>query len=529
MLLEGSLGHAVVARVAELFTDGTPWTQRQWQSGTLDALRHLQALVANGGREGAKGWALGHLRGQVASDPFIPGNDRGAILKVLSVKPEKLTPVSHAARMLGELEGQLTEDYWTWATEYCESLDDTKQVADSAPSADELAWRLAAHLRSSGLSGGWIVNFANFQMKFETTSQRLADVISSARRTARAGSGRWVFVIPLQSRRGFNIPTNDTFLTPRDFEIQFAELFPRHEMPPNRGGLRFTVDAVDKYAAIEGASRSLAALLERHRSSGTKRTLMPSATAWVDPGEWTIGLLHASMSRFRFSELDAGGGSAVFTTLSDELEASIDLLLSANYASERSAVVTSWSALETLFADESDYGDLSVVADRAATILTCIYVRDAFERLAIGHSRNASDDLAERLRSADVSRRAQLISEAIAANRSLSVNRVLGAVAVRRAADIAVPSILASQAQISNALRRLYDVRNQVVHAGVVEPYGLPVTLGNAVSLLSAVVNETISYYRRTGGEARQLAARSRWLLTRASEDVAEPSTLAGL
>ena len=121
-----------------------------------------------------------------------------------------------------------------------------------------------------------------------------------------------------------------------------------------------------------------------------------------------------------------------------------------------------------------------------------------------------------------------LISEAIMTNQSLSVNNVLGAVAVRRAADTSVATINATHDQIANALRRLYDVRNQVVHAGAIEPYGLQVTLANSASLLSAVINETISYRRRTG-DARQLAARARWLLTSVAEGTMAPSSLAAL
>jgi hypothetical protein len=249
----------------------------------------------------------------------------------------------------------------------------------------------------------------------------------------------------------------------------------------------------------------------------------------VNPGGWTTKLGREPSARFRFSQLDADGGAAFFSPLSDELEASIDLLLSANQASARSAVVSSWSALETLFADEGDYGELSAVADRAAAILTCVYVRDAYESLAVGHSRNSSDELADELRILGVGQRAVLISEALRKNQPLSVNKVLGAVAVKRAADLTVATINATRNQIANALRRLYDVRNQVVHAGAIEPYGLQVTLANSSALLSAVVNETISFRSATGGDARQLAARAVWLLTSVAEEAMAPPSLASL
>lgn len=528
MLQADSFGRAVIERLADLFADTTPWTQHQWRSGTLDALRHLQSLTKNGGRDGSKGWALSHLRDSIESDPFIPAVERGALLKPLAVKPDRLMPAAHAAKMLDQVERHLVEHYWTWTADICAQVDDSRQVADVRESADTFAWRLAAHFRSSGLSDGWIVNFANYQLKFEKETCSLAQVVMSAQRTALGGSG-WVFLIPLRSRRGFNIPSNETFLTPNDFEVEFASQFPGVQIPAHRGGLRLIDNSIDKYAAIEGVRRALLALQERLAASGAKRMLVPTSTAWVNPGKWTTDLGSEPSTRFRFSQVDADGGASLFNPLSDELEASIDLMLSANTASARSAVVSSWSALETLFADECDYGELSVVADRAAAILTCVYVRDAFESLAVGHSRNASDELAVNLRAAGVGERAVIVSEAIEKGHPLAVNKLLGAVAVKRAADMTSVTIDVARRQISNSLRRLYDVRNQVVHAGAIEPYGLQVTLASSSALLSAVVNEAISFRRATGGDARQLAARARWLLTSVSEETAAPSSLASL
>lgn len=528
MLLADSFGLAVVERLADLFAIATPWTQRQWRSGTLDALRHLQALTTNGGRDSSKGWALSHLRHSIESDPFIPALERAALLKPLAMKPDRLMPAAHGAKMLDQIERHLVENYWTWAAEVCTQIDDSREVADVRESADTFAWRLAAHFRSSGLSDGWIVNFANYQRKFEKDARSLAQVVMSAHRSALGGSG-WVFLIPLQSRRGFNIPSNETFLTPNDFEAEFASQFPGLDIPAHRGGLRLIDNSIDKYAAVEGVRRALWALQERLAASGAKRSLVPTPTAWVNPGGWTTDLGSEPSARFRFPQVDADGGASLFNPLSDELEASIDLLLSANTASARSAVVSSWSALETLFADDGDYGELSVVADRAAAILTCVYVRDAFESLAIGHSRNSLDELARNLRAAGVSDRAVMVSEAIEQGQLLAVNKVLGAVAVKRAAEMTSATIEVARSQISNCLRRLYDVRNQVVHAGAIEPYGLRVTLASSSALLTAVVNEAISFRRATGGDARQLAARARWLLTSVSERTSAPCSLASL
>ena len=73
--------------------------------------------------------------------------ERGALLKSLSVKPDRLAPGSQGARMLDELERHLADNYWSWATDVCLNLDDSKPVSAMPVSADTYAWRLAAHFR----------------------------------------------------------------------------------------------------------------------------------------------------------------------------------------------------------------------------------------------------------------------------------------------------------------------------------------------------------------------------------------------
>jgi hypothetical protein len=131
MLRANSFGLAVVKRLVDLFADDTPWTQRHWQSGTLDALRHLQALTLNGGRDGSKSWALAHLRDSIEADPFIPAVERGPLLKPLAMKPERLQPAAHGAKMLDQIERHLVAHYWAWTIEVCTQFDDSRDVSEA--------------------------------------------------------------------------------------------------------------------------------------------------------------------------------------------------------------------------------------------------------------------------------------------------------------------------------------------------------------------------------------------------------------
>ena len=191
------------------------------------------------------------------------------------------------------------------------------------------------------------------------------------------------------------------------------------------------LDVIDKYAAIEQAELGLQRLMDRYRSAVSRRLLSPYLRAWVSPGLGIPNWICPELSESDFAELDACGGAEMFTKASVELEAAIDLLIAGDRTSVRAASIAGWAALETLFADESDYGELATMADRAADILTCLYVRDAYWSIATGHARAGTDELAEALRDADASGRATMVEGALG-TQEWAVSPTLGQVSATR-------------------------------------------------------------------------------------------------
>jgi len=526
MFVAGTLAQAVAERTTDLFSPDVPWSQKLWRSSAVDALRHCIELVSSGGREKSTAWAIEAARTSLRIDLFVPAAERGMLLKSLALKPEKLSPGSASFLRLVEVEKYLAENYWAWLLKFLENVDDNQTVALSGINADRLAWQLGTHLRAVGLSDRWIVNFVNYHLKYESKVQSLAEVFEDAKSVSESGVG-WTFLVPLSRRRGFNVNVAP-LLSPEDFRVRFASRFPGIAVPSHRGGFEFSAQTIDKYSAIEAVERDLQAIIIRHRAAGGVRKFVPQLDAWVMPGAWHTKINLSPEPRVRFPALDADGGSRLFESLSDELEAALDLLIAGDRTSVRAASIAAWAVLETLFADESDFGALAAVADRAADVLTCVYARDAFLSLATGHARAATDSLATDLRKASQAEKAVMIESAIA-TRDLEVGATLGAVALQRARGLDAHEVVAIRDQLATSLRRLYDVRNQIVHAGKVAPYGMNATYLHSTVLLSALLNEIIEKNRGAGVSARSLAGRASWLMLQVSEGQATPAVLASL
>ena len=522
---ENSIGMAVVQRIVDMFSPEVQWSQRLWRPSAIDALKHCLDLIEGEAREGAKAYAVKEARKRIENDLFIPRKERGGILKSLTLKPEKMIRGSVAEARLQCVCAELEDRYAGWVQQFVDALDDTTDVKSSTVDGSSLAWQIAAFLRSEGMSDKWIAKFHYYHLRFNPEPMSLSETIKQARQVLSTGSG-WTFFVPLKVRRSFNVQA-PPLLSKREFELRFAEALPGVEVPKNRGGLEISVDTIDKYAAIDEVQFVMQRVIDRHRASHSKRRLAFDSHAWVSPGAWDTELAVDVAPKVRVLELDALGGGQMFGRASDELEAALDLLTAADRTSSRAATIASWAVLETLFADESDYGELAIVADRAADVLTCLYVQSTFTDIARGHSRAGKDSLAEQLRSCSGDAEAALLIEQALPSHPMSVNATLGELARQRATGMSPAEVESVRSQLSAVLRRLYDMRNQVVHAGRMAPFGLDRTYEESTVLLSALMDELLRQHRIAKRSTREVAGRASWLLERVSSERATPASLA--
>ncbi|WP_156046753.1 hypothetical protein [Rhodococcus wratislaviensis] len=521
---EGSIGLAVVERIAGMYTVDAPWPQRLWRPSAIDALKHCVDLIEGDARDGAKSFAVDQARKRIENDLFIPRVHRGGMLKSLTVKPEKMVRGSATEARLKCVCAELEDSYPAWVQQFVDDLDDSVAVKSAAVDGNALAWQMAAFLRSVGMSDEWIANFHNYHLRHNKEVMSLSETVRLARQASEAGSG-WIFLVPIRRLRSFVVPAPPILRRP-DFERRFNEVFPGVPIPENRGGLVIDVDTIDKYAAIDKVQFEMRRIIDRHRASRTsRRKLELGGEAWVFPGGWRTAVSLDVRPKVEVRELDALGGGGLFSRASEELEAALDLLTAADRTSPRAATIAVWAVLETLFADESDFGELAVVADRAADILTCLYVKDAFGRIARGHARGGVDELAEQLRGSGESAAALLVEEALP-HQAMAVSATLGELACGRAKLLTATEVGQLRSQLAAVLRRLYDMRNQVVHSGRISPFGLDRTYEESTVLISALMDELLKQHRDARRSAREVAGRAAWLLERVIGQRATPASL---
>lgn len=517
------MGRSVVERMADMFAPQTPWANRLWRPSTIEALRHCLSLIEGGARETAKAYALAQVRSALLEDLAIHGRDRGGLLKSLQLDAKKMVAQSVTHARLSAVLEEIERRYPDWLRSMLDDLQDIEPVAGSKVDCDRLSWQLAAYLRSAGMSDKWIANYCHHELKFRVEEESLATVMRRAL-TVAAGEPGWTFLIPLSERRSFNEEA-PPLLSRREFERRFKELFPGLDIPPHRGGVEIAANAVDKYGAIELVQVELQRLTDRYNASMTRRRITFGSEAWVSPGAWSTNVEPVARRRLVVRQLDVAGGAELFSRVSEELEASLDLLTAAERTSSRAATIAAWGVLETLFADDSDYGQLVNVAERAADILLCLYVRDAFRSVARGHARFGKDSFATQLRGSSESAAALLVESALA-EFSPSTNATLGEIARARISRLSKLELERVHSQLAGVFHRLYDLRNQIVHAGSMSPFGLERTYEESIVLLSALLDELLVQRRERGRGARDVAGRAAWLIGRVESDRATPASL---
>lgn len=522
MFKTSGLGYLLALRTAALFDSSGNWTQRLWRYGTVAQLRELLDLAANHSALGARTYALGSTRRLLERDPVIAGRTRGLIFGCLpnTKNIERFVLYSNSYLLLHEAVNSLEEEYIQLWIDFI-----TNAGEDTAPSSinldvDLCSWLIGSHLRNSGLSDTWIINHCYYELRRKANPSSMANILEVADRVIRQEEGLYQFLIPLELSAHINSRTGPPWLSRAAFTARFNEVFPTVEVPPNAGGLELEIMALDKYTAQSAALKKLLQTEMRVSLSSNKRRFVHENEAWMHPGSLKVDLSVRPRAEFRVRVLDADGGRLLFHRLSSEIEAALDLLTGITSGSERVACVGAWSALESLLADPGDFGNLSEVADRAADILVCCYVTDIFVNLATASMRGTPDQLSASLVGKTDEERISIIESHLQSGGAISAGEGMGAVVADQVARLvrSPGAVEDLHADISAALRRLYQARNEIVHAGALEPYGIDMILISAQVLLSRLINKAIVVSRHPGDAVGLLAAKAHWSLQRTQD-----------
>jgi hypothetical protein len=521
MFQTSGFGYLLALRTSSLFDPSVNWIVRLWRYGSVPQLRELLDLAANRAPLGARANALTAARRVLERDPAIPPRRRGLILNTLPKTSEldRFVLYSNSYLILDQEVNSLQEEYIGFWIELIANIGEDASPADANMDVDLCSWLIGSHLRSCGLSAKWILNHCNYETKRKPTPSSMVNLLEVADKV-RKSVGPFIFLLPLERSAHINSRTDIPWLSRTTFNRRFVELFPNIPVPQCNGGLQFDVIAADKYSAISAATRQLLRAETRAKVSSNRRKLIHNSTAWMSPGQARVDLTPAPRDEFRVPALDVNGGQYLFQQVSEEIEAAFDLLTNIESDSERSACVRAWAALESLLAGPEDFGNLSDIADRAADILTCCYITEEFTSIATAHTRLAQDQLTAHLSGQDSVDRIRIIENHVASGGAISAGDGIGATMIDQIGRIvkAPAELVNLHNDLAAAFRRLYQARNQIAHAGMLQPYGIDMLVPSAQILLSELIDKTITASRTSGDPAGLLAAKARWSLQRVGD-----------
>jgi hypothetical protein len=379
------------------------------------------------------------------------------------------------------------------------------------PRPERAARSIATHLLDNGFSGTFLHRWWTYRIKHEPGSRSMADLVGEARDLLKCPPTEFEILVAFVSAPG----THAEMPAPWRNAAEVSEWLRVHHFDPRgirqAGGLLLTVQARDVYAAVEQTSELVERLAARVHL-GTRMELKPVDQVWLRDHSKPFAL-RRSKRGVEVRALDRE--HRIYSqSATGNLDAALELLGPLNEGPPGPAVSGGWAALEALLLGPGDGGDRGVAGDRLAGLVACSFPRAELTTLAYAHSKEGSDDLAERIKAAESNRdRAALMADAIRRSLPLCLLSSSDRLAERRLSKILLGprTVLRDIEQhTSRTMRRLYRQRNLVLHWGRMNAVCLRAALRTAAPLIGAGIDRIAHAWFTHQTSPLELAARAR-------------------
>jgi hypothetical protein len=251
------------------------------------------------------------------------------------------------------------------------------------------------------------------------------------------------------------------------------------------GGLWLKLQARDPSSAVDSAVEIVERIAARV-AIGKNTRLMPTPWAWVK------GQKHPFPFRRRRRGVEVHALYRENQLYSDQVASNVDgaieLVAPLVYGSPSAAVAGGWAAIEALLSSPGE-GERVGAADRMASIVACSFPRAELTMLSYKLV-EAGDPLSVQLKTCANNReRAIAVAEAIVSRQVLTLSQPSDVAALARVSAILQDvycSLRDIETHISVAFRRLYRLRNIVLHWGRTDAVALRAGLRTAAPLVGA-------------------------------------------
>jgi hypothetical protein len=490
-------------RILELTSTRAPWQRRLWRGGTMElAQEFLTDSVRPGARENAIADRRKHLMEALRTDHGVPdfGKRIETLAKEISTDSDE---TSHAWIALRHHLAEMNDAYLaSWAS----SLDapPTHRPLD----AEGAARRITAHILGSGMHKN------SFHSWLRDVQSRPATItpgefLRQADRRLKGPVKLFTFCVPVDKRPPFEMTaaTAPGWLTARQTADWKRRHAPEAESMRHQGSFLLEISARDVNAAAD-AAREVIAHLKTKFHLGSRNSIGILPTMWSlqrrtgFPTVATNRMINlASFDRLnRLQDLSTA----------DYLANTLALVEPLQTAAPHIAVISGWSAIESLLVGPADRDDI-VAARRFSLIIAASLMRAEFTSLAKTYIDENDDDEARALDACGTNiERAKLFQLLAFTRPNLTLSNVTDNLALQRVR----PVLQNPRREITNIAEiltreftRLYRKRNMVVHGGQIHGTNLQSISETLTPLIGAGIDRIVHAELQFGVTPIELSA----------------------
>jgi len=496
----------VLARFGDFFGHRTPWHRRLWNVGTNLALQEVveyadACLSDSVPRTEGLRYVVATAKREVGRDPGAAplSTEINRCLKALDDAPTPSKVPVAARDELDQLVRRLGTDYLdNWCT------------ATTEPPVEFTARALASHLLDLGFSPDHLHRWITAVGPQLTNLGRLAEATRDM--VARMPTRRYAVFVPCAAP--YDKPDVDTgrvrWLDGHAAATWISGNLPSDESRRHSGGFLLGIESRDPWSAVEDARVTIARADARAKvSSPSNDTIRLDGWARVagdkrsyeirpTPRQVEIGSLFLQGAVYRFDD-----------GLPPATDDALELASYMESPSAGAAVTGGWSAVEALLIRPGE-GSHHLAADRLASLIACSLPRAELTPLAYRHLENANDALAQALAASQTNfEKVQRVEGHLRAGNQLKLPASSDLAAQNRIiAIIQEPAAELSRIKgyVTKSLRRLYNQRNTVAHAGSLRSAALNATTRTALSLVGAGLDRIVHAQLETDGKLAPLS-----------------------
>ena len=523
MLRSEPFEQLVAARILDFLGAETVWQRRLWDIGTCLTLREIveatDAVAVGALSAEALRWFVGSELEPTGRDAGIgTPAQRSTLTRALK---GQIAQGSFDVRIIQQIVESREHLYLrTWSEALASSADWR---------AERVARSITGHILGLGFSREYLHRWWSYRFHHETSERTLADLVEDAHgRTLEPASDHEV-IVPLQraTSRAHEVPG---WIGP---EAASDLLTPLNKRPIAglAGALRIMVTARDPGAAVEATADIIDRYVARITLGGGGEALVPLPYVWVRA---PAAFQRLRLRRSRGLEVPVllRRDEPITDSVAPPIDSSLELLGPVDRGPVASAVAGGWAAVETLLTAPGDRGKVQA-ADRLAALIACSFPRAELTRLShriIEEERPADAALVDELGSATTNTGSAGRLARHLAGGDLECASVSDQAAVHRMQVLVREphqSLRDIEIHLQRAIRRLYRVRNLVLHNAATDSLTLSAALQTAAPLLGAGIDRVVRGALLQGIEPLDLAARARIVIDNA--DHGNPGDLADL